>query len=769
MSTALMSRQTWKQYQGSEEVPELKQRLQEIQASLGLSSSDLRQRLQLLQLDVADLQAFDRHLPLIDRLQQTCMDALLAHLSPFERLNGVLSDSSQQASLKQQQLRYFGQLVRGPYDMQYARLRVLNGIQHERNGVDLKWYLGAYHFYLDYMADALEAHFSDQLALARQLYRSLRRAVFFDMSLAVDTYSAASRMALEDSEARYQRAVQGANDGLWEWHVDEDRLTVSPRWQAMLGLDEATVPRTLDAWAARMPEVQQQAFLAAVTAHLEGRQAFLHLECQLRDRWGQFIWVLVRGLVSRDQHGERLLAGSQTDISQRKQAERELMHATLHDPLTGLPNRERMNTLLLQALQRQAKPGARHAAVLFIDLDRFKLINDSLGHQVGDQVLVQVATRIERCLRPGDHLCRFGGDEFVVLLDDMAHAEDAERVAKRIMHGMQYPVIASGNRLNITASIGVAPLNGHDTEQDALREADLALYRAKAFGKSQLALFNASLQQEVHQRLKLETALGDALGKGEFELFYQPIVEVAAGRSRVIGVEALLRWWQGDQMIGPDAFIPVLEETGDIVKVGDWVLRQACAQVREWQEHGLPGLRCSVNLSSRQLLEKNFASRVAEVLAETGLPPKSLVLEITESLLMQDGPETLATMRELESTGVRIALDDFGTGFSSLGYLHRYPLHIIKIDKSFISQAPDDERLKAISRAVIGLGKGLSMDVIAEGIETSEQMDFLSGEGCHLVQGYWFSRPQSAVDLKPWLLSLSQAGPRSGVMPDLIN
>ena len=736
-------------------MPDLKQSLQEIQASLGLTAAELQQRLQLMQLAPEDVQAFSPYLPLIERLQQDCMQAMREHLTPFDHLQGLLG-SDQQASYEDYPLRYFSRLLQGPFDLHYVRLRLLNGIQQQRHGVELKWYLGVYQFYLDYMTRVLAEQLVDQPAIARQLCRILQRAVFFDMSLLVDTYAAAGRLALEDSEARYQRAVQGANDGLWEWNVEQDSLSVSPRWQAMLGLDAGTTPRCLADWAARMPDSQRHSFMAMVSAHLEGRQAFLHVECQLRDGWGQLVWVLIRGLVSRDQHGERLLAGSQTDISQRKQAERELMHVTLHDPLTGLPNRERMNQLLLQALQRQTKPGARHAAVLFIDLDRFKLINDSLGHQVGDQVLIQVATRIERCLRPGDHLCRFGGDEFVVLLDDMAHAEDAERVARRIMHAMQYPVIVSGNRLNITASIGVAPLNGQDAEQDALREADLALYRAKAFGKSQMALFNASLQQEVHQRLKLETALNDALGNGEFELFYQPIVEVAAGRARVVGVEALLRWWQGEQMIGPDQFIPILEETGDIVAVGAWVLQQACQQVREWQQHGLPGLRCSVNLSSRQLQESDFARRVAEVLTSTGLPPASLVLEITESLLMQDGPETLATLRELESTGVRIALDDFGTGFSSLGYLHRYPLHIIKIDKSFVSQAPEDERLKAISRAVIGLGRGLSMDVIAEGIETSAQMDFICSEGCHLVQGYWFSRPQSAGDLKPLLLSLSQ-------------
>lgn len=737
---------------------DLKKRLQEMQHKLGLDLAELRQRMGLLGLSDADLSAFAGHVGLLDTLHDRCVDALHEHLQRFSEPAAVLARPGMLSLLRDQQLSYYQQLLRGPYDLQYARLRVLVGLRHEQQQVELKWYLGAYHFYLDFMHRELKTTLADQPQLADSLYASLLKVVFFDLSLAVDTYNAAGRMALEDSEARYARAVRGANDGLWEWHVDEDRLQLSERWLSMLGLDDSHSPVTLHDWADLMPPGHRESFQQAVTHHLEGRQAFVHVECQLRNRWGQLLWVLIRGVVSRDNHGQLLLAGSQTDISQRKAAESELAHASLHDPLTGLPNRQSMNELLLQALQRQAKPGARHAAVLFIDLDRFKLINDSMGHHCGDMVLVQVATRIERCLRPGDHLCRFGGDEFVVLLDDMAAPTDAELVAKRIMSTLHYPIIINSRRLSVSASIGVAALKGHDQKQDALREADLALYRAKASGKSQLALYSEGLQQEAHHRLELESALSEALRRGQFEIFYQPIVEVAAGRSRVVGVEALLRWRQGERLIAPDEFIPVLEESGEIVEVGEWVLRQACLQVLKWQAEGHESLRCSVNLSSRQLQGSGFAGLVKSILEETGFPATSLVLEITESLLMQDGPETLATLRELESMGVRIALDDFGTGFSSLGYLHRYPLHIIKVDKSFITRAPDDERLRAISRAIIGLGRGLRMDIIAEGIETPAQMDFLHTEGCHFVQGYWFSRPQSAIDIKPILDSMLNPG-----------
>jgi diguanylate cyclase (GGDEF)-like protein/PAS domain S-box-containing protein len=734
---------------------DLKKRLEEMQECLRLSSTDVRDRQSLLGLDADSLTCLTAHAELIDGLHVGLVDAWYEHLLTFPDPARLLGDEGKLRRVSDMQLRYYRQMVSGPYDMQYARLRLLVGLSHESLGVEQKWSTAAYHFYLDYMHRSLQRVLPDQPEQVDSLFRALMRVVFFDMTLTVDTYFTAKRLELEHTRGRYARALLGSNDGIWEWEVDADRLEVSPRWLAILGLDADSAPTTMTQWIERMPIEQRSGFKAAFNAHLQGYRPQMSIECQVRNALGQPIWVLVRGVLSANSAGDRVLAGSLSDINLRKTAEQELAHVTLHDPLTGLPNRQSVNRLILQALQRQSKPGARHAAVLFIDVDRFKLINDSLGHQIGDKVLIEVGARIQRCLRPGDHLCRFGGDEFVVLLDDLAQADDAQSVARRIMEGLMHPMIVAGHRLSVTASIGIAPLHGSNEAQDALREADLALYRAKAFGKSQMALYNDDLQIAVNQQLRLENALSEALEKRQFELYYQPIVQVEEGNARVIGVEALLRWWQDGSLISPDAFIPILEETGRIVEVGDWVLRQACLQVLAWHEQGFAGLRCSVNLSSRQLHNTDFARSVASVLEDTGFPPGSLVLEITESLLMQDGPETLATLRELESLGIRIALDDFGTGFSSLGYLHRYPLHIIKVDKSFITKAPDDERLRAISRAIIGLGRGLSMDVIAEGIETSAQMDFLRDEGCRYVQGYWFSRPLSASSLSPVLESLS--------------
>lgn len=733
---------------------DLKQQLQEMQDYLGLDLADIRRRMSILALEDHHLSQLADHVTVIDELHLACVDALQLHFRQFSELDQGAEHLRLSSLLPVQRLRHCPQELRGPYSMQFVRLRLLSHLHHEPERLAGNTGLAAYHFYLQFMHAAFSERWRDRPDIAQRLYGCLLKAVFFDMGLAVDTRVAVSQMARDDSEARYARALLGANDGLWEWQLDDDRLVVSERWLSLLGLAAGDAPRTFSDWLSRMPLSHRHAFNHAVLRHLSGEEPQVHLECQVRKRDGQLVWVLIRALVGVDAHGQRLLAGSQTDISQRKAAERELAHSSLHDPLTGLPNRQSMNELLLQASQRQSRPGARHAAVLFIGLDRFKLINDSLGHQTGDLVLIQVANRIERCLRSGDHLCRFGGDEFVVLLDDMAAADDAQMVARHILQALHQPIVVTNRRLTLSASIGVAALQGHDREQDALREADLALDLAKGLGKAQMAMYSEALQLDAHRRLEVENALNDALSRKQFEIHYQPILEVTATRSRVVGVEALLRWRRGDRLVPPDEFISVLEETGAIVEVGEWVLREACRQVLHWHANGHQKLRCSVNLSSRQLQQSGFAEVVSRVLNETGFPATSLVLEITESLLMQDGPDTLATLRELESSGVRIALDDFGTGFSSLGYLHRYPLHIIKVDKSFITKAAGDERLKAISRAIIGLGRGLRMDIIAEGIETPEQMEFLHIEGCQFVQGYWFGRPQPAALAKPLLDSM---------------
>jgi diguanylate cyclase (GGDEF)-like protein/PAS domain S-box-containing protein len=716
---------------------------QELLQHIGLDPKEIGQRLRFLDWSAADVEQLSQHGAGLQPAHAGFLEQLYRRLGEFPATAAIVNDPATISRLKHSQGNYYQRLWNGPYDRDYVLDRLRIGWIHQKIGVELKWYLGAYRLYLHEMLDGLLGEHPASAGFA-----SLLKAVFFDIGLALDTYSAAQRKALEDSEARFARALRGANDGLWDWHVDHDQLYLSERWASMLELHRDQLGSGSAGWFARVHPDDLGGLRLAIDAHLQGSTPSLHHEYRIRRQNGSYLWVLVRGVAEQIAQNQRRMAGSQTDISQRRAVQEQLQHAARHDSLTGLANRARLTELLAQAMQRQGRAGAREAALLFIDLDRFKLINDSLGHHIGDHVLVEVARRLGPCLRPGDHLIRFGGDEFVVLLDDLACIADAERVAQRMLDSLLPPLQVQEHHLVVSISIGIAALSEENAGLDSLQAADLALYRAKAAGKAQFARYSAEMQAQAQHQLELQSALSQALARDEFSLAYQPICQLDRQQPYLVAVEALLRWQHKGHAVAPLEFIPCLEESGAILAVGDWVLRQACAQVRHWQLTGQAALRCSVNLSSRQLQQADFAARVADILRESGLPPASLVLEITESQLMEDSAQTLACLRELASLGIQLALDDFGTGYSSLGYLKRFPLHILKVDQSFISGTPEDGDSQLISRAIIGLGLSLGLEVVAEGVERSEHLDFLRAEGCRLAQGYWFSRPRPPAELE---------------------
>ncbi|MCQ4248329.1 EAL domain-containing protein [Pseudomonas stutzeri] len=714
---------------------ELKMLLQRV----GLGIGEIRTRKRFLQWRSADAQRLNHAAADVDAAHRCFIDRLYEHLGHFGPPTAILDDPAGVVRLKHSQLDYYRRLWNGPYDRDYVKDRLLVGLVHQRVGVGLEWYLGAYRLYLSEMLRLL---LGDSECCAT--YDSLLKIVFFDMTLAIDTYSAAQRQALEESEARLARALRGSEDGIWEWDIEHDRLHLSERWTAMLGMQAEPSFCSRD-WFERVHPDDLPGLREAISAHLKGSSPSLAHEYRIRTRVGEYLWVLVRGVVERCEQGALRMAGSQTDISARKAAEARLRHAARHDSLTGLVNRLHLDELLHETQRRNH---GRASALLFIDLDRFKLINDSLGHSVGDLVLVEVARRLARCLRPGDHLARFGGDEFVALLGDLACEADAERVAQRMLDALRQPLQLGERTLTVSASIGIAPLHRDGQPLDALQAADLALYRAKAAGKNQFALFCESLHTTAARQLELESALAQALARDEFVLHFQPICRIDRGRPYLAGVEALLRWHQHDALVAPNEFIPVLEESGEIVRVGEWVLREACRQVRAWQQAGQSRLYCTVNLSIRQLQEPGFTALLERVLGETGLPPASLVLEITETLLMHDSELVLRSLHEIAALGVRLALDDFGTGYCSLGYLKRFPLDILKVDRSFIAAAPEDPDSVPISRAIIGLGHSLGLAVVAEGVERPEQVQFLVQQHCENAQGYWFSAPRPAAELQ---------------------
>ncbi|OQX13070.1 MAG: hypothetical protein BWK76_16710 [Desulfobulbaceae bacterium A2] len=434
-----------------------------------------------------------------------------------------------------------------------------------------------------------------------------------------------------------------------------------------------------------------------------------------------------------------------TDITERKTAEHRLAHLAHHDALTGLPNRLLLQDRFEQALAHAQREG-RRMALLFLDLDRFKTINDSLGHPVGDRLLQAVSLRLQESLRDMDTVSRQGGDEFVVLLTDLSHPDDAGLVAQKILDALSQPFHVDQHQLGTSCSIGISVAPDDAMDYDTLRrQADTALYAAKGAGRATYRFFTEQMNQHVLEMLDLEHRLRQAVARGELSLHFQP--QFSLTDARLIGAEALLRWQHPEMgLVSPARFIPVAEESGLIVAIGEWVLQQACCQARRWLDDGLDLPVLAVNISALQFRQDNLVETVAAILRDSGLPPERLELELTESMLMQDLERTLTKLDAFKAMGISLSIDDFGTGYSSLTYLKRFKLDILKIDQSFVRDLAEDSDDAAIVRAIIQLGHSLNLRVIAEGVETAAQRDYLQGEGCDHVQGYLFSRPLAVED-----------------------
>jgi diguanylate cyclase (GGDEF)-like protein/PAS domain S-box-containing protein len=573
--------------------------------------------------------------------------------------------------------------------------------------------------------------------------------------------------ALRESEERYALAARGSNDGLWDWNLQVNSVYFSPRWKAMLGFEETEIGDKPDEWFTRIHEGDRERVKQEIAAHQNGRTPQFESEHRMLHKDGSFRWMLSRGLAVNNAKGAvHRMAGWQTDITEGK----------VSDPLTGLPNRLLFTDRLVRLIKTSRRRESYLFAVLFLDLDGFKMVNDSMGHLVGDQLLIGVASRLEKCLRATDMVARvgrdfivarMGGDEFTVLIDDLKDPADARQAAERLMKAVSAPFNLDGKEVFTSVSVGIALSNAakYELPDEILRDADTAMYRAKSLGKARYEVFDADMRASVMARLQLEMDLHRAIERQEFSNFYQPIISLVSGE--IVGFESLLRWNHPTRgHLGPEEFIAVAEETGLIRELGWWNLRESCRQMSLWRAKypTYADLTISVNLSPKQFLQPNLIADIQGVLVELKLPSSALKLELTESTVMGDPAGAIEMLEQIKALGISLAIDDFGTGYSSLSYLHRFPLDTLKIDRSFISGIGDGANSQdgtEIARTILPMASNLHLEVVAEGVETGEQLALLTRLKCKYGQGFYFSKPLPAADAAALLENKTNWHPKS--------
>ncbi|MES2296955.1 MAG: EAL domain-containing protein [Pseudomonadota bacterium] len=704
------------------------------EAARASASSDaaIALRKAFLEIGAADAALLAKIHPYLLEQRAALADAFYAHLLRFPEMRSLLNDAATVERLKRAQARYFAELSAGDYGADYVRKRLRIGQVHQRIGLAPHWYMGAFRKYLSELMPMLWQALAPDAQAFMGTYDAMVKLVCFDMSLALDAYFLAEQEQVLQLKLYAEQVVANMPCGLLV--IDSARRIRSTNLalRAMLGpgqdsahVDLSELLRSTELMAAIAATIAAGADHAALVVPVHGPGGTRHLQ-----------WTISAALLA----SQGLLLLMVEDISSRKQVEDELRYLAGHDALTGLANRTMLLDRLAQAIVYASRAG-KVVAVLLIDLDRFKNINDSLGHDAGDQVIVETGRRLLACVRDGDTVARLGGDEFVVVLADVAREDDIGAIVQAILAALGAPMDTRGQELVPAGSIGVSifPKDGADG-QALLSNADAAMYRAKNSGRGGFQFYQSDMNARTLERLKLEGGLRHAIERAEFIVHYQPQVDIATGA--VLGVEALLRWQPpGRALLFPAEFISIAEETGLIVPIGEWVLHSACAARQAWQRAGAADLKVAVNLSARQFHQQALEVMVARVLAQTGCPPACLELEITESVVMEHPEAAIATLRALSDMGVKLSIDDFGTGYSSLNYLKRFPIHTLKIDRSFVTDISRDADDAAIATAVIALAHSMKLTVVAEGVETLEQLEFLRAHGCDQMQGYYFSKP----------------------------
>ena len=561
-----------------------------------------------------------------------------------------------------------------------------------------------------------------------------------------ETLQEQTNLARAGQRATEDLRKRGETEGLWDWDLDSDRMTYSPYWRRMLGYAIDEVENSPEGWFNLIHAHDLARVIESLTAHLEGKTGVFESEHRIRQADKQYCWVLSRGQAIFNPKGKALrVVGTQINLRRLKSFESKLLHDATHDRLTGLPNRQYLLARLREDVSRSQRSPEYRFAVVFVDLDGFKDVNDSLGHLAGDKMLSEIGARLARCRQDGDTVARLGGDEFVLLVRNIRSEQEAVIRAQLVQKAVAAPFRAGRQEVVMACSIGVA-MNSNDfyRPEDLLRNADLAMYRAKSQNKGEIQVFDAEMHTRTARLWTLQNDLRKAIERRELELVYQPLIALAD--DTIVGAEALIRWRRSDgEVVSPSEFIPLAEEQGLIWEIGEWVLREACRQNKQWQSAGRRPIKMSVNLSARQLANREFGNTVKRVLHETRLDARWLQLELTETALMGSLDATPASLYSLFCMGIQTAIDDFGTGYSSLDYLRRLQFDTLKIDKSFVCDITTDRRAAALAQSMISMAHSLSLSVVAEGVETAEQLAILHAYGCDAIQGYLASRPVSAA------------------------
>ncbi len=587
------------------------------------------------------------------------------------------------------------------------------------------------------------------LLLARRFYMMLIDSIHLSLShqfLQQEVSTGTRRLmmterALQNSEEKFDQVLESSLDGYWDWDLASDQLYLSPRWKEQIGFSDDELPNSFESWQSRLHPDERDEVIRKLHAYLNKPWGSWEEEFRLQHKNGTYRWIQARAKPTFDAKEQVVrLTGVHIDVTERVIAESRANYLAYHDSLTDLPNRLLFNDRVDHAIA-QAKRNTTRLSILFFDLDRFKHINDSLGHPAGDRVLTQVATRLRSAVREEDTLARLGGDEFAVLIENVERAQSLALVAEKLLACFKEPFEEEGHEFFLNASIGISvfPRDG-ETTATLLKNADAAMYKAKNSGRGSFQFYTEELTNNAYHHFTLENGLRQALLNDQFEVHYQAKVNLQSGQ--LVGAEALIRWHHPDLgYIPPDDFIPVAEESGLIQEIGEWVLINTCRDAREWSDREIDFGHVAVNLSGVQLQDASFVASVKRVLEEVGLDAHHLELEVTENFLMRDAEASARYLHDLRQLGLSIAIDDFGTGYSSLAHLTRFPINKLKIDRSFVKNICRDPQSLEISRTIISLGHTLDMQVVAEGIEEENQLEFLRREGCDEGQGFYLSKP----------------------------